>query len=145
MVIKIMQYFLHSEIPANTPNWLWYFHSSLSTDLLLRFSWPILCPMPTMPTMPMRAHMPTRAFRRFSRVCGSGPVHVLVSPHPSGINGEVPALTFDPEREDSNSKMEPSELGLSQLCSVFDQLCFSIMLHYLINYASKCTNYASYK
>ena len=35
-------------------------------------------------------------------------------------------------------------LGLSQLCSVFDQLCYSIMLHYLINYASKCTNYASY-
>ena len=30
--------------------------------------------------------------------------------HPSGIKGEVPALTFDPEREDSNSKMEPSEL-----------------------------------
>ena len=37
-----------------------------------------------------------------------------------------------------------SELGLSQLCSVFDQLCYSIMLHFLINYASKCTNYASY-
>ena len=34
-------------------------------------------------------------------------------------------------------------LGLSQLCSVFDQLCYSIILHYLINYASKCTNYAS--
>ena len=30
--------------------------------------------------------------------------------HPSGIKGEVPALTSDPEREDSNSKMEPSEL-----------------------------------
>ena len=30
--------------------------------------------------------------------------------HPSGIKGEVPALTYDPEREDSNSKMEPSEL-----------------------------------
>ena len=30
--------------------------------------------------------------------------------HPSGIKGEVPALTFDPEREDSNKKMEPSEL-----------------------------------
>ena len=37
MVIKIMQYFLHSEIPANTPNWLWYFHSGLSTDLLPGF------------------------------------------------------------------------------------------------------------
>ena len=37
-----------------------------------------------------------------------------------------------------------SILGLSQLCSVFDQLCYSIMLHYLINYASKGTNYASY-
>ena len=36
-----------------------------------------------------------------------------------------------------------SWLGLSQLCSVFDQLFYSIMLHYLINYASKCTNYAS--
>ena len=35
-------------------------------------------------------------------------------------------------------------VGLSQLCSVFDQLCYSIMLHFLINYASKCTNYASY-
>ena len=35
-------------------------------------------------------------------------------------------------------------LELSQLCSVFDQLCYSIILHYLINYASKCTNYASY-
>ena len=30
-----------------------------------------------------------------------------------------------------------SWLGLSQLCSVFDQLCYSIMLHFLINYASK--------
>ena len=30
--------------------------------------------------------------------------------HPSGIKGEVPTLTFDPQREDSNSKMEPSEL-----------------------------------
>ena len=37
-----------------------------------------------------------------------------------------------------------SALGLSQLCSVFYQLCYSIMLHFLINYASKCTNYASY-
>ena len=35
-------------------------------------------------------------------------------------------------------------VGLSQLCSVFDQLCYSIMLHFLINYASKVTNYASY-
>ena len=35
-------------------------------------------------------------------------------------------------------------VGLSQLCSVFDQLCYSIMLHFLINYASKGTNYASY-
>ena len=35
-------------------------------------------------------------------------------------------------------------LGLSQLCSVFDQLCYSSMLHFLINYASKGTNYASY-
>ena len=30
--------------------------------------------------------------------------------HPSSIKGEVPALTFDPEWEDSNLKMEPSEL-----------------------------------
>ena len=30
------------------------------------------------------------------------------------------------------------------ICSVFDQLCYSIMLQFLINYASKCTNYASY-
>ena len=37
-----------------------------------------------------------------------------------------------------------SYVGLSQLCSVFDQLCYSIMLHLLINYASKGTNYASY-
>ena len=36
-----------------------------------------------------------------------------------------------------------SKIGLSQLCSVFDQLCYSIMLHFLINYASKGTNYAS--
>ena len=35
-------------------------------------------------------------------------------------------------------------VGLSQLCSGFDLLCYSIMLHFLINYASKCTNYASY-
>ena len=37
-----------------------------------------------------------------------------------------------------------AELGLSQLCSVFDQLFYSIMLHFLINYAFKGTNYASY-
>ena len=37
-----------------------------------------------------------------------------------------------------------TQLGLSQLCSVFDQLCYSIMLHFLINYASKCTNYTLY-
>ena len=40
------------------------------------------------------------------------PTNILIISrgHPSGIKGEVPALTFDPEREDSNSKMEPSEL-----------------------------------
>ena len=92
MVIKINPYFLHSEIPANTPNWLWYFHSGLSTDLLLRFSWPI-CPMPT---MPMRAHMPTRVFRRFSGVHGSefppvcvGLPSLTTLPHPLPHSGSA--------------------------------------------------------
>ena len=40
--------------------------------------------------------------------------------------------------------LDRTRLGLSQLCSVFDQLCYSIMLHFLINYASKCINYASF-
>ena len=43
MVIKIMQYFLHSEIPANIhPTGFGISIPGLSTDLLLRFSWPII-------------------------------------------------------------------------------------------------------
>ena len=91
-----MQYFLQSEIPANTPNWLWYFHSGLSTDLLLRFSWLILCPMPM---MPMRAHMPTRVFRIFSRVRGSGSVRVLVSPIQSPVNRNSSCFQFEGPQE----------------------------------------------
>ena len=89
MVIKIMQYFLHSKIPANTPNWLWYFHSRS-----LHRSPPEILFYP-MSMMPMRAHMPTRVFRRFSRVVrGSGPVRVLVSP-PRGRVPPEPAYLRD--------------------------------------------------
>ena len=33
-------------------------------------------------------------------------------------------------------------VGLSQLCSIFDQLCYSFMLHLLLIMLQKCTNCA---